>query len=284
MSEPVTVEDLVGLPLLGQMADEGVKIRVAQVFLDVSEEIDLDDGEPLMQEGYMAFESGYVLVRGSAEVEKEGRVLSEVSAPTLLGEMSQFKLGDTRTATVRAKGEAVALGFRWDDLYERAKQTLAQEEHAMLLNAIEQLVWDRFGCQSILDVALFRSLSDGLKLKVCIVFPWIAERETYGEGDVIFEEDGQCQFKGRLLTRGAVKLTREAGGDRTFTAPNIIGIMPKHEPELQWSARATAQGDVEILAFSWREYGAKIRERLTSEERRELADSMKQNAAEHFWH
>jgi len=284
MAEPVTVEHIVGLPLLGHLPDEGAKIRVAQVFLDVSEEIDLDDGEPLMQEGYMAFESGYVLVRGKADVEKEGEVLSEVAAPAILGEMSQFKSSDTRTATVRAKGEAVALQFHWDDLYDRAKEALAQEDHAMLLDAVEQLVWDRFGCQDLLDIALFRSLSDEMKLKVCIVYPWICDRETYSDGDVVFDEEGRCQFKGHLLVKGSVRLTKESGGEKTCVAPDLIGVMPRHEPDLRWTATATAQDDVELLTFSWQEYGARMRDRITSDERRQLTDSMKENATAHFWH
>ena len=283
MNEPVEVQQLLGLPLLETMPDEA-KAKVAGVLLAVSEAIDLEDGEELMHEGYLAFESGYVLAQGAVEVVKGGKVLLDVSAPALLGEMSQFKSCDTRMATVRAKGETVALEFQWDEFYERAKTDLPETVHAGLIDVIERLVWNRFGCEAVLDLPLFRALSDELKLKVCIVLPWITDREQFADGEEIFKREGRCQSKGHLLMSGTVKLSKGPAEETVVRAPNLVGVMPKDKPGRRWTATASAQGEVEMLTFSWQTFTKKLDQRLTRDEQQTLVDSMRQNAKAHFWH
>jgi hypothetical protein len=281
--EPVTTERLMTLSLLEEMP-EHLKAKVAGVLLAVSEELDVEDNEVLMQEDHMAFESGYVLVQGTVQIEKAGRALSEVAGPAILGEMSQFKGGDTRTATVRAKGPALALYFHWDDFYAQAAKNLSEAEQRMLRDSMERLVWNRFGCQPLLGLSLFRGMSEQLRLKVCVMFPWIVERQTFGNNEVIFKEGGRCQSTGYLLVKGGVKLTKSPRLEKVYEAPNLIGVMPKQEPSLAWTATAIAQGDVEVFTFSWKTYTDELQKRLAPDEQRQLIDAMKQNAAEHFWH
>jgi CRP-like cAMP-binding protein len=260
------------------------KDRVAAVFLAVSEEIDLEDGEELMHEGYLAFDSGYVLAEGSVEVVKGGKSFLELSAPALLGEMSQFKSYDTRMATVRAKGEALALEFQWEEFHARAKADLPPADHALLIDAIQMLVWERFGCQALLELPLFKGLDDALRLKVCIVLPWITAREQFADGEEIFKMEGRCQSKGHLLMSGTVKLSKGPAKEMLVTAPNLVGVMMKNDPNLRWTATATAQGDVEMLTFSWQAFTKKLEQRLTREEQQMLIESIRQNANAHFWH
>ncbi len=281
--EEVQQQRLTALSLLNGMPD-AAKAHIVEVFCAVSEEIDLDDGEIIMQEGYLAFESGYILLEGTVEVEKEGKLLAELTAPALMGEMAQFKSCDMRTATVRAKGPASALFFQWDEFHAFARQRLSEEERNMVTSAMEDLIWDRFGAQSLLDLALFRGLSDDLKRRVCVIFPWITDRAVYKDGETLFDENDRCQSTGYLLMKGTLRLSKGPGKERFFSAPNIVGIMPKQDPALVWSASAIAQGPVEVLSFSWTNYAAKLQERLTNDEQRRLVDAMKQNAAEHVWH
>ena len=283
MSESVEVQQLTGLSFLGTMSEEG-KARVAGVFRAVSEAIDLEDGDELMHEGYLSFESGYVLAKGSVEVLKGGKVLLELSAPALLGEMSQFKSYDTRMATVRAKGEVVALEFQWDEFYERAKADLPEADHSVLMDAIQMLVWERFGCEALLDLPLFSGLNAALKLKVCIVLPWITTRELFADGEEIFKLEGRCQSKGHLLMSGTVKLSKGPAQEMLVTATNLVGVMPKNDPNLRWTATATARGPVEMLTFSWQTFTKKLEQRLTRDEQQMLIESMRQNANAHFWH
>ena len=277
------VQQLVELSLLEAMPAEG-KSHVAEVFLEISERRDLADGEELVHEGYLGFESGFVLVEGTVAIVKGGEQLSEVSAPALLGEMSQFKTGDTRTATVRAIGAVSALHFHWDDFYEEVQQGLCESERTLLMDALEQLVWKRFSQDGLLTVGLFRDLSAALRLKVCIVFPWIAERVSVKKGEAVFEREERCKSIGYLLTKGSIRLVREDGREWVVKAPNIVGVMPRHEPSQQWTATATPSEDAEMLGFSWQQYMERLQERLSHEEQRQLVDSMKAHASEHFWH
>jgi hypothetical protein len=280
MVQPAQLSDM---PLLKDMP-EASKVAVAQAFLDVSEVFDLDDGEALMREGTLAFGTGYVLVAGSAAVERSGKQVSEVSGPVLLGEMSQFKSSDMRVATIFAQGPAVCLQFIWDELYERAESHLSREDYGHLIGAIERLVWGRSDYLPLASIALFKDLSDETKMKVCLIFPWITRRETYSPGQVVFKEGGACNLTGYLLTKGTMRVSRQAGGDKEYGAPNMVGVMPKDEPRQQWTATATAVDEVELFSFSWKTYIGKIRERLSPDEQTKLIESMKHNAQEHFWH
>lgn len=283
MGQQEDLAKVAGLSLLDAMPGE-TKQRAAQLFLDVGEHWDLADGEALLHEGYLSFESGYVLIEGSVEIVRSGGSPIVIAAPALLGEMSQFKSGDTRSATVRAKGTATVLQFPWDDLYARMKERLSKEEQRMFMDAMERLVWERFDRLSLMDLDMFSDLNQELKRKVCLVFPWITEVVICKDEQILFEEGGHCGSKGHLLTQGAIRLTTSGGRSKVYEAPNIIGVMPKHEPGLQWTAAATAQGEVEVLIFSWQNYTARMEERLSHDERNALVNSIRAHAREHFWH
>ncbi len=283
MSEAGELQRVLSLPLLRGLPDDA-RERVARVFLDTSERWDLADGETLMQQGHLGFDSGYVLIEGSVEIQRQTGGPVVLPAPTLLGEMSQFKFCDTRTATVCAKGDASVLQFQWEDFYDMAREALPESGYNALMEAIEQLVWDRFGGQVLLDLPLFRGLEDGLRLKICIIFPWIADEARFRDGEEIFGVGERCQSKGYLLMDGAVRLVRPDRSEKTVAAPHLIGVMPKHDPSLTWSAKAVAQGAVRMLAFSWQQYLARLQKRLTADEQRSLIEAMKANAAAHFWH
>lgn len=283
MSDPSKLADVVGLELLRSMT-ETVRARVAQLFLDVSEVWDLADGEALMHEGHLGFDSGYVLTNGAMQIERSGAEPVSVPAPALLGEMSQFKSSDTRNATVRAAGPASVLHFHWEEFYDQAKAALAEPEYAQLMAALERLVWERCGCQSLLNLELFNGLEDALKLKLCIILPWITDRLKLKAGATLFEHGTRCQSEGHLLINGTLKLVRTDRTEKFVSAPNLVGVMPKHEPGLAWSVTATAQTGVELLKFSWLQYTAKLQQRLTHDEQRKLIDAMKANAAAHLWH
>lgn len=283
MSDSAKLAEVVGLELLESMP-EPVRARVAQLFLDVSEVWDLADGEALMYEGHLGFDSGYVLTLGAVQIERSGAAPVSVSAPALLGEMSQFKSSDTRNATVRASGPASVLHFHWEEFYEQAKAVLPEPEYAQLMAALERLVWQRCGCQSLVNLDLFKGLDDALKLKLCIIFPWITDRVHLKTGATLFELGTRCQSEGHLLINGTLKLVRQDRTEKIVSAPNLVGVMPKHEPGLTWTVTATAQTDAELLKFSWLQYTAKLQQRLTHDEQRKLIDAMKANAAAHVWH
>lgn len=272
------------LPLLEHLEDAG-KNDVAKAFIDVSDRLVYDDGETLIHEGYLSFDTGYVIVEGTVVVEVPDEDEIELKAPALLGEMSQFRAGDRRTATVRAKGETRALQFFWDDLYAHAEEALDEKAQLAFRMSIERQVWERFPYTNITTLAMFNDLSEDLKIQVCMPFPSISERQTLGGVDTLFSQSGRCHSMGYLIVEGSVKLFRQDQPEKTVAAPGILGIFPgKTEKDTYWSATAMANGEAEILCFSWKTYTRQLVQRLPREERKKFAASIANNKSKHFWH
>ena len=276
-------EKLLGLPLLKGLPEDA-KGRICAVIEGVSEETTSASGEDLLQAGHLAFASGYILLEGTVLIEREGRESIELEAPRLLGEMSQFIQDDSRTATVRAETDASFLKFSWDDLYARAEKELSKEENAAFVQAIEKVVWERYDLQGLMDLAMLGELSDELKMRVCLPFPWISKQVKLANNEPLFTVGARCKGQGFLLTKGKISLIWQEAEEKIVAAPNIIGIMPNNKPDRIWSASARANGDAELLAFSWIEYNGKLEERLTSHEAKQFFESLKKNGKRHFWH
>lgn len=269
------------LPVLGRVPEEN-REQIVRIIQDLADIDDYAEGESLMHEGHLAFETGYVVLKGTVEVKREGLESVTLSAPVLLGEMSQFIDGDRRTATVHAKGDVTALNFPWDEFHEQIKEQLSDRVHRSFIDALERVVWERFDLKDILDLALFKDLDENLRLDVCLPFPWITERRLIADGDILFKQGDRCQAQGFLITHGTISLTRSEGGEKSVKAPDIIGVIPAPKPDMKWSATAQAKGDVEVLRFSWELYIDKLNERLTKEEKTVLIQSMKAHSSKHF--
>ncbi|MBI2434452.1 MAG: hypothetical protein HYV26_16465 [Candidatus Hydrogenedentes bacterium] len=284
MDTETAIQQIANLDLLGPLPQD-VRAQVANVFLDVSDLIHFNDGEPLINSGYLAFGTGYVLFEGAAAVERDGQEPIELKAPALLGEMAQFKSADIRSATVRARGSANAAHFYWDDLYQAAEKTLPEAAHLSFRTAVERQTWDRFDYKEIVNLPLFADLSEDLRLKVCLPLPMLSERITLGEVETLFNQASQCKGQGHLLVEGKLKLYRKDGGERHAEAPDIVGIFPnKSETGVEWSATAMANGPAVVLRFSWEQYTAQIVKRLTRDEQKAFVSTLKNNAGKHFWH
>lgn len=284
MSSESARAGLVELPVFQSIPEES-RSRIAQVFYDVSEDIGYDEGDVIIHEGYLSFDTGYVLYEGEAIVEPSNGDPVDVSAPIMVGEMSQFSAGDTRTATVRAKEGVRALGFSWDDLYQEAEQQLSDEDYDALRKSVEMLVWKRFPYRQITELGLFADLPDPLKDRVCSPLPGITEAMRLETGDTLFREDTLCKAMGYLLLNGKMKLIRAGKGEKPVEGLDIIGVFPsKSDKQYKWSATCVAAGDVELLCFSWDKYTSLLGRRLSKEERKQLVESMKNNAKMHFWH
>lgn len=284
MDVDTAAKQIASLDFLSSL-NEQTRSDVAGVFLNVSDVFHYEDGEALINAGYLSFDTGYVLVDGKAAIEFTDRDPIEISAPALLGEMAQFRSADMRSATVRAKGSAVAAQFYWEDLYESAEQQLADNEHEAFRDAVERQIWQRFEFKEILNLPLFSGLSGPLRLRVCLPFPSIAERIRLKEVDTLFNEGSLCKATGYILVRGKLKLFRKASGEKIINSPDIVGIFPnKGEKGVEWTATAMASGEAELLKFSWDHYTDQLVKRLSRDDRKAFVDSLKANAAKHFWH
>lgn len=277
------LEEISRMSLLARMPDP-LKEKVANIFIDISERAEAAAGKDIVQEGYLGFGSGYILLSGVVEIQSGTADPVRLKGPTVLGEMAQFFDDDTRTATIRAEDPIEYLRFSWDDLYEKAGETLNPDELLRLRESVELVIWKRFKMQPISQLQLFTDLDEDLKVRVSLPFPWISKRALFKPGEVIFKEGSACDGRGYLLTRGEIQLSQSAGGETLVRAPNILGIMPTDKPDRVWTATAQAGSDVEVLEFSWDRYNKLLHERLSAGEVDQLAKSMKNFARSHFWH
>lgn len=283
MTQSEDLQTLGGLPLVQHMPDE-TKERVASLLLDVSTLLTSFEDNTLLHQGWLGGDSGFVLLQGNVEIDREGASPVSMSAPALLGEMLQFNPRALRTATVLVKGEARVLRFVWQELYAQARQRLTETEQNMLMDGIEHSAWERFNRDTLIDIALFRGLPDRLKLGVVLLLQWLVEPVTLLDGQELFKQDNVCGGMGYVLMQGNIALSRPLNPSQLVNSPNLLGVMPRFEPDLRWTATASAQGKVELLKFSWVDYIKRLQQRLSRQEQRQVADAINANAKEHFIH
>lgn len=199
--------------------------------------------------------------------------------------MAQFSSVDIRSATVRAEDAVTAAQFYWEDLYHAAERELSEEAYLSFRHAVELQLWERFEFKHITQLALFAGLDEALKQKVCLPFPTIGERVRLKEVDTLFNEGAKSQGTGYMLVAGTLRLYRKESGEKILQAPELVGIFPgKAERAATWSATAMANGEAEVLRFSWEKYMGQLVKRLDRAEQQAFATSVQQNAAKHFRH
>lgn len=105
---------------------------------ELADEVDLPSGRVLMREGERGQEA-FIIVSGSAEIEREGRVFARRSSGEILGEIALVD-GGPRTATVRliedsrlivlGRTQFHALMDEYPEVRLRILETLAQRVRA----------------------------------------------------------------------------------------------------------------------------------------------------------
>jgi CRP-like cAMP-binding protein len=283
MTSSQEFQQLTELPLLKSMP-RNTQERVANLLSGISEKVVLADGDLLLHEGDLAGEAGYVLLDGAVQIDKQNTAPVVDRAPTLLGEMHQFNPHAQRTATVRAKGQASALRFSWRKLYHQAKAVLTEAEQAALMDSMERCVCARLEYGTVMDLTLLRGLPDPLKVRVCLVLQWIAQRLTVPDGAVLFDQGRLCGDTGYLVTRGDVEIRRGGLAVHVVHAPGMLGVLPQFVPDLRWTATAIVKGDVELLKFSWLALKAMLQQRLSPEDLREFNAALENAADDSFVH
>ena len=253
---------LASLPLLRNMPRTAQE-RIANVLSEVSEAIELADDAVLLHQGDLASDTAFMLLHGRVRIDREGVEPVMITAPDLLGEIQQFNPRAQRTASVRAAGPVKARRFAWQVFYEKARAALTPAEQALLMDEIEKGVCERLACETLIEVPIFRGLPDPLRVRASLTLHWLAQRVTVADGATLFEQDKFCGGTGFLLLHGAIELRLAGRLSQTLSAPSVLGVMPEFDPALRWTATATAQGDIELLKFSWLNYMTMLRQRLT---------------------
>lgn len=243
---------------------ESSRHSIEEVFRVVGERSALTDGEPLIQQGGIGGDAGYILIRGRAEIAREGQQPLVLDAPALLGEMYQWNPYAQRTATVMCRGAVEALRFSWGDVYACARERLSSAEQLRLMEALERIALQRFHREDILDLPLLDGFPDEMRLRICILLQWVAHPLHLEAGAALFEADGLCDDMGYLILQGGMSIVQGGMIPRHVTAPALIGIHPQFNPELRWTATACAKSATEALRFSWRGFLSLLSQRLNA--------------------
>lgn len=259
------IDKALGLDALAGLC-ESSRHSIEDVFRAVGERSALADGEPLLQQGGIGGDAGYILIRGRAEITREGQPPLVLDAPALLGEMSQWNPYAQRTATVMCRGAVEALRFSWGDVYACARERLSSAEQLRLMEALERIALQRFHREDILDLPLLCGFPDEMRLRICILLQWVAHPLHLAAGEALFEADGLCDDMGYLLLKGGVRIVQSGAPPREAAAPALIGIHPQFNPELRWTATACAKSAAEALRFSWRGFLSLLSQRLNAAE------------------
>ncbi|HPO15897.1 MAG TPA: hypothetical protein PLI09_20815 [Candidatus Hydrogenedentes bacterium] len=283
MDSAEQVRQIMALPLF-QSIPAATQQQYGELFLAVGEWTDLMDGEVLLHQGGLGGDTGYVLLKGNVVVERENMDPLVVPAPTLLGEMSQINPHAQRMATVSSKGRAEVLTFSWREFYAKAKAMLTQSDLFLLMECIERSVLKRFQREALMDLPQFRRLPDELRMRICLYLQWEIHPVPIAAGAKLFEAKGMCGDTGYLLTQGEVDIVPAVGRPLAIHAPDIVGVLPKFEPELRWTCTAVVKGNVEIHRFSWLVFMNLLEKRLQPAEFHAVRDALALYAKDHFTH
>ncbi len=283
MDQVHELQRIVNLPLFSHLA-EANRQRIALLFQEVGERIEAADGEALLRQGGVGADAGFILLRGKVQVLPEDGAPLAVDAPALLGEMSQVNRVAQRTATVLCQGEVDVLKFSWQTLLGRSRETLPETDRLALIESIERQVLERLHEESLIDLPMLRGLSNELRIRICLFLQWETHPLEIADGDRLFEVDGLCGDMGYLLDGGEIELLRPHTPGRRIAAPNVIGIMPRFQPDLRWTATAYARGNVEVRKFSWLSFLRLLQQRLAQDELLQFNRALSENARDHFIH
>jgi CRP/FNR family transcriptional regulator, cyclic AMP receptor protein len=121
------IQQFQGIPLFGSVSKKGIRAIV-----QAATEVDVDAGKALVREGEWGREM-YVILRGTAEVTKDGRKLREFVPGDFFGEMAFLSLAP-RIATVTARSD-----MRVMVLDSRAMATIVDKEPAVARRLLEAM-------------------------------------------------------------------------------------------------------------------------------------------------
>jgi CRP-like cAMP-binding protein len=115
------------VPLFASISKKGIRSLV-----QAADEVDISAGKTLVHEGEWGREL-YVVLRGTAEVTKQGKKLRELVPGDFFGEMA-FLSGAARTATITARSD-----MRVMILGPRQLEVIVDQEPAMAKRMLETM-------------------------------------------------------------------------------------------------------------------------------------------------
>lgn len=116
--------------------------EVVGAFVELGEVLDAPDESLLLREGDVRGTFGLVLLEGRVSVIKTEREPVVVDAPALMGEMQQFSISGSRSASVLTEGPCVVLRFDWPAFYAALQERLRPLDFQQVKDAIRRYSWN----------------------------------------------------------------------------------------------------------------------------------------------
>lgn len=112
--------------------------EMVEVLVELGETFEAPGDHVLLREGDVRGTTGYVLLEGCVAILKSGREPVPVDAPALLGEMQQFSISGSRSASVTTQGACTLLRFDWPAFYRVLEARLRPLDFQAVKDAIRR--------------------------------------------------------------------------------------------------------------------------------------------------
>ncbi len=139
MDDEQIKQQIAGLSILSKCGKASG--AVIELFMEIGETVDVPDETLLLREGDVRGTQGFVLTDGAVQVIKSERVPVKLEAPALIGEMQQFSVSGSRSASVMADGPCRVLRFDWLVFYQALEGKLRPFDLQMVRDAIRRYSW-----------------------------------------------------------------------------------------------------------------------------------------------
>lgn len=116
--------------------------EVIDVLVDLSEGMEASSEMLLLREGDVRGTEGYVLLDGRVQVIKSEHEPVTLEAPALIGEMQQFSISGSRSASVMTDGVCKLLRFDWPAFYVTLEGRVRPLDFQQVKDAIRRCSWN----------------------------------------------------------------------------------------------------------------------------------------------
>jgi hypothetical protein len=118
--------------------------KVTDVIMDIGVVRRVAEGQTMTKEHRPGKNRGFVLLKGSINIEKDDAPPSVCRPPELLGEVMQFNPKGQRTATLTAIDECWVIRFQWNEFWTALMTNFSEAEVAKVRETLEDRAWEHF--------------------------------------------------------------------------------------------------------------------------------------------
>jgi hypothetical protein len=115
---------------------------IVEAFVQLGEQFSAADGTLLLREGDVRGTLGFILIEGRVNVVRTEQTAVRVDAPALLGEMQQFSISGSRSASVVTDGACTLIRFDWPQFYSTLEVKLRPLDFQQVKDAIRRHSWN----------------------------------------------------------------------------------------------------------------------------------------------